>query len=177
MASLIIPMRKNLKYIYISHFHPDHHFGLKALCQAFPNAKVVGLARGPRPCRHVRRQGGYVVIRPFRGRRFAHDCHLWPIESNVRRRVKWRKDIARMMDFDPRIVIPGHCDEAKIKILEEAAEDGSRSYTDCVDWSVKYLETYDEVYDSAKNGKELVDMMFGPFLAVVGSKSIAPQMS
>ena len=27
-------------------------------------------------------------------------------------RVKWRKDIARMMDFDPRIVIPGHCDAA-----------------------------------------------------------------
>ena len=62
-----------------------------------------------------------------------HDCNLWPIESNVERRVTWRKDIARMLDFDPRIVVPGHHDAAKLQILEEVLEDESRSYTDCVD--------------------------------------------
>jgi hypothetical protein len=89
-----------------------------------------------------------------------HDCHLWPIESNVERRVKWRKDIAGMMDFDPRIVIPGHCDAAKIKILEEVQDDTSRTYTDCVDWSITYLNNYEEVYNTAKTGAQMVDMMF-----------------
>jgi glyoxylase-like metal-dependent hydrolase (beta-lactamase superfamily II) len=215
MASLIIPMRKNLKYIYVSHFHPDHHFGLKALHQAFPDAKIVGLAQEvhdivdtstdkvdlwsydrfgddvpsttiiptilPEPkleiegneiCFYDGYEGDSInnsivwvpSLKVICATDVAfHDCHLWPIESTVQRRVKWRKDIARMLDFDPRIVIPGHCDEAKIKILEEVAEDGSRSYTDCVDWSIKYLETYDEVYHSAKTGKELVDRMFGHY--------------
>ena len=89
-----------------------------------------------------------------------HDCHLWPIESNVERRVKWRKDIAGMMDLDPRIVIPGHCDAAKIQILEEVQEDTSRTYTDCVDWSIDYLNKYEEVYNTARTGAEMVDMMF-----------------
>jgi glyoxylase-like metal-dependent hydrolase (beta-lactamase superfamily II) len=215
MASLIIPMRKNLKYIYVSHFHPDHHFGLKALCQAFPDAKVVGLDQevhdivdtsvdkvdmwsydrfgddvppttiiptilrepkleieGNEICFYDGYEGDSInnsivwvpSLKVICATDVAfHDCHLWPIESNVERRVKWRKDIARMLEFDPRIVIPGHCDDAKIKILEEVAEDGSRSYTDCVDWSIKYLETYDEVYNTAKTGKELVDMMFGHY--------------
>jgi len=64
-----------------------------------------------------------------------------------------------MLEFDPRIVIPGHCDAAKIKILEEVMEDESRSYTDCVDWSINYLSYYDEVYDKAKTGGEMVELM------------------
>src|SRR5665647_504113 len=43
MVSEIIPLRKNLTHIYVSHFHPDHHFGLEVLHFAFPNAKIVGL--------------------------------------------------------------------------------------------------------------------------------------
>ena len=39
----IIPMRENLTHIYVSHFHPDHHFGLEVLKAAFPQAKIVGL--------------------------------------------------------------------------------------------------------------------------------------
>ena len=88
-----------------------------------------------------------------------HDCNLWPIESNVERRKTWRKDIARLMDFDPRIVVPGHHDSAKLQILEEVQEDESRTYTDCVEWSIKYLEVYDEVYAAAKTGAELVELM------------------
>jgi len=36
-------MRKNLTHIYVSHFHPDHHFGLGVLQHAFPRAKIVAL--------------------------------------------------------------------------------------------------------------------------------------
>jgi glyoxylase-like metal-dependent hydrolase (beta-lactamase superfamily II) len=43
MVARIIPMRKNLTHIYASHFHPDHHFGLGVLQQAFPRAKIVAL--------------------------------------------------------------------------------------------------------------------------------------
>jgi hypothetical protein len=88
-----------------------------------------------------------------------HDCNLWPIESNVARRVTWRKDIRRLMDFDPRIVIPGHHDDAKLKILEEVQEDTSRTYRDCVDWSVRYLDVYEDAYNNAKDGADLVERM------------------
>ena len=212
MASEIITMRKNLTHIYVSHFHPDHHFGLHALKYVFPNAKIVGLHQSVHDIVDTTtdkldmwsydRFGPddqpksvtvpFILEKPFvelEGEKIEfygdyegdsinnsiawvpslkvicatdvafHDCNLWPIESNVERRVKWRKDIARMLEFDPRIVIPGHCDADKIRILEEVMEDTSRSYTDCVDWSIKYLEYYDEVYDKAKTGKEMVDMM------------------
>jgi glyoxylase-like metal-dependent hydrolase (beta-lactamase superfamily II) len=43
MVAEIIPMRKNLTHIYVSHFHPDHHFGLGVLEYAFPQAKIVAL--------------------------------------------------------------------------------------------------------------------------------------
>src|SRR4030043_885004 len=43
MIAEIIPMRKNLTHIYISHFHPDHHFGLQVLKHAFPKARIVAL--------------------------------------------------------------------------------------------------------------------------------------
>ena len=211
MIADIITMRKNLTHIYVSHFHPDHHFGLKALHFAFPGAKIVGLPQSvhdivditndkldmwaidrfgddfpytttiPMIMREPRLElegeeicfyGGYegdsinnsIVWVPSLKLVCAtdvafHDCHLWPIESNVERRVQWRRDIARMMELDPRIVVPGHFDEAKGKILEEVMEDTSRTYTDCVDWSIKYLDVYDDVYHSAKTGKELVEMM------------------
>ncbi|MCL1897027.1 MAG: MBL fold metallo-hydrolase, partial [Clostridiales bacterium] len=212
MAGEIISMRKNLTHIYVSHFHPDHHFGLKALKYAFPNVKIVGLHQSVHDIVDVSNdkvdlwsidrfgpddipdstiiplilEKPYVELEGDRIEFYGeyegdsvnntiawspsmkvicatdvafHDCHLWPIESNVERRIKWRKDIARMLEFDPRIVIPGHCDEAKIGILEDVMEDTSKSYVDCVDWSIKYLEYYDEVYNAAKTGLEMVEMM------------------
>jgi len=212
MIAEIIPMRKKLTHIYVSHFHPDHHFGLKALRFAFPDAKIVGLPQTAHDIvditndkldmwaidrfgddfphttviplilkepqldlegEEIRFIGGYegdsinnsIVWVPSLRLVCAtdvafHDCHLWPIESNVERRAKWRKDIARMMELDPRIIVPGHCDAAKLDILSDAMGDESRTYTDCVEWSIKYLDYYDEVYHSAKTGKEMVEMMF-----------------
>jgi len=43
LAAGLLEMRKNITHIYISHFHPDHHFGLVVLQYAFPNAKIVAL--------------------------------------------------------------------------------------------------------------------------------------
>ena len=43
MAAEIILSRRNLTHIYVSHFHPDHHFGVEVLKAAFPQAKVVAL--------------------------------------------------------------------------------------------------------------------------------------
>jgi glyoxylase-like metal-dependent hydrolase (beta-lactamase superfamily II) len=209
----IVALRKNLTHIYVSHFHPDHHFGLKALKLAFPDAKIVALhqsvhdivdtANDKIDMWSATRFGvgelpgmtviPYILEQPYvelEGEKIEfygeyegdsinnsivwvpsmkvvcatdvafHDCHLWPNESDAARREIWRKDIARMMDFDPRIVIPGHHDAAKMEILEAAMEDTSITYTDCVDWSIKYLEYYDYVYDTAKTGAELVDLMF-----------------
>ena len=212
MAGEILRMRVNLTHIYVSHFHPDHHFGLQVLHHAFPEARIVALPLSvadivstssdkvdmwaidrfgpgeipkattiPEPLAEPRLElegeeivfsGGWegdsidnsVVWIPSLRTVLAsdvafHDCNLWPIESNVERRVRWRRDIARLRDFDPRIVVPGHHDAAKLQILAEVLEDESRTYVDCVEWSVKYLEVYEEVYESAKTGAELVEGM------------------
>ena len=211
MVAQMIPMRKNLTHIYVSHFHPDHHFGLGVLQSAFPQAKIVALPSVvkdvvftssdkvdmwaidrfgpdiptkttiPMPLHEPRLElegqellfsddwegdsiNNSVVWVPSIGVACAtdvafHDCNLWPIESNVERRVRWRSSISKLMDFGPRIVIPGHHDQAKLQILEEVQEDSSRTYTDCVDWSLRYLDVYDEVYSTATNGAELVEGM------------------
>ena len=212
MISEIIPMRKNLTHIYVSHFHPDHHFGLAGLKYAFPNAKIVALPSVvkdivftssdkvamwaidrfgpgdiprqttiPMPLSEPRLElegeeillsddwegdsiNNSVVWIPSIKVACAtdiafHDCHLWPIESNVARRIKWRDSISRLRDFGARIVIPGHCDEEKIRIMEEVQEDASRPYTDCIDWSLTYLDNYEYVYNNAKTGAELVEGM------------------
>jgi glyoxylase-like metal-dependent hydrolase (beta-lactamase superfamily II) len=39
----ILESKKTLTWVYITHFHPDHYFGLAAIKQAFPKAKLVAL--------------------------------------------------------------------------------------------------------------------------------------
>jgi len=213
MAAEIITMRVNLTHIYVSHFHPDHHFSLHALKFAFPKAKVVAISQsvhdivdsssdkvdmwsisrfGPgdvpsSTCiplileqpfvelegERIEFYGGYegdwsnnsVVWVPSLKIVCAtdiahHDCHLWPIESNEARRPLWRKAIASLLDFDPRIVIPGHHDNPQLEILKEVQDDPKRTYLDCVKWSIDYSEFYDEVYNTAKTGKEFVDRIY-----------------
>jgi len=43
LAAELILLGKNLTHIYISHFHPDHHFGTVVLQYAFPRARIVAL--------------------------------------------------------------------------------------------------------------------------------------
>jgi len=212
MVAEIIPMRRNLTHIYVSHFHPDHHFGLQVLKYAFPKARIVALPSVvkdiiatssdkielwaidrfgpddiprqttiPEPLDEPRMElegeeilvsdnwegdsvNNSVVwipsIRVVCATDVAfHDCHLWPIESNVARRVRWRASIAKLKEFGARIVIPGHCDEAKIHLMEEVQENKSLSYTECIDWSLQYLDNYEEVYNTARTGAEMVEAM------------------
>jgi glyoxylase-like metal-dependent hydrolase (beta-lactamase superfamily II) len=223
MVAEILLMRKSLTHIYVSHFHPDHYFGLGVLEYAFPKAKIVALPSVigdvvftyageadvwaiDRYISEVPREAGapMPVHEPFKtttpmpmseprleleGHEILvsddwegdsinnsvvwipsakvlcaidvafHGCNLWPIESNVERRVKWRHAISKLREFDARVVIPGHFDEAKLRILEEAQEDTSRSYTDCIDWSLDYSKYYEDVYSTAKNGADFVEKM------------------
>ena len=43
VAAAILESRKNLTTVYITHFHPDHYFGLSVLKEAFPQAKMTAL--------------------------------------------------------------------------------------------------------------------------------------
>jgi glyoxylase-like metal-dependent hydrolase (beta-lactamase superfamily II) len=43
LAAEILESKKNLTFIYVTHPHPDHLFGLAVLHQAFPAAKIVAL--------------------------------------------------------------------------------------------------------------------------------------
>jgi glyoxylase-like metal-dependent hydrolase (beta-lactamase superfamily II) len=211
MIAEIIPMRKNLTHIYVSHFHPDHHFGLLVLQHAFPHARIVALPSVvkdivftssdkvdmwaidrfgpdiplkttiPMPLSEPRLilEGEEIIVSDdWEGDSLNnsavwipsikvvcatdiafHDCHLWPIESTVARRVKWRASINKLREFDARIVIPGHCDDEKIQIMEEVQTNGVRTYTDCIEWSLQYLDRYEEVYNTAKTGLEMVEAM------------------
>ncbi len=43
LIAMILESKKNLTAVYITHLHPDHYFGLAAIQQAFPKAKLVAL--------------------------------------------------------------------------------------------------------------------------------------
>lgn len=41
LVGAVLESKKNLTTVYITHFHPDHYFGLVVIKQAFPGAKLV----------------------------------------------------------------------------------------------------------------------------------------
>src|SRR4051812_17339595 len=43
LAAQLLESKKNLTTVYITHYHPDHYFGLQVIKQAFPKAKLVAL--------------------------------------------------------------------------------------------------------------------------------------
>ena len=43
VAAEILETGKHLKYIYVTHAHPDHYFGMGPITEAFPEAKVIAL--------------------------------------------------------------------------------------------------------------------------------------
>lgn len=45
LVAQLLESKKNLTTIYITHFHPDHYFGLGVVKQAFPKAKIVTTAQ------------------------------------------------------------------------------------------------------------------------------------
>jgi glyoxylase-like metal-dependent hydrolase (beta-lactamase superfamily II) len=44
VVAAILDSKKTLTHVFITHGHPDHHFGLSVLKAAFPNAKLVALS-------------------------------------------------------------------------------------------------------------------------------------
>ncbi|NLO27782.1 MAG: MBL fold metallo-hydrolase [Actinobacteria bacterium] len=43
LTAELLLIGKNLTHVYVSHFHPDHHFGSGVIQYAFPRARVVAL--------------------------------------------------------------------------------------------------------------------------------------
>jgi glyoxylase-like metal-dependent hydrolase (beta-lactamase superfamily II) len=43
LVAMILESKKHLTTVYVTHFHPDHYFGLAVIQQAFPRAKLVAL--------------------------------------------------------------------------------------------------------------------------------------
>jgi glyoxylase-like metal-dependent hydrolase (beta-lactamase superfamily II) len=43
LIAMILDSKKHLTTVYITHYHPDHYFGLAAIKQAFPKARLVAL--------------------------------------------------------------------------------------------------------------------------------------
>lgn len=197
MAAELLLMGKNLTHIYVSHFHPDHHFGVGVLQHAFPQARVVALPSVvkdivftsndkmdlwggpfgknipdkvvfPMPLPDARLEiedhelefsddwdgdsaNNSVVWVPSLRLACATDvafqeCHLWTSESDPARRHKWRVSLNKLREFDPRVVVPGHCSAEKLHLED----------TSCIDFSLTYLDTYEEVLARAKTGEELV---------------------
>jgi len=44
LVAQLLESKKNLTTIYVTHYHPDHYFGLAVIKQAFPKAKLVTTA-------------------------------------------------------------------------------------------------------------------------------------
>ena len=43
LVAMILESKKTLTTVYVTHFHPDHYFGLAVIQQAFPKARLVAL--------------------------------------------------------------------------------------------------------------------------------------
>jgi glyoxylase-like metal-dependent hydrolase (beta-lactamase superfamily II) len=200
LAAELIEMGKRLTHIYVSHFHPDHHFGCGVLKGAFPRARVVALPSVvedivfttndkvemwgdffgpnepetvlfPMPLAEPRLEveghtlefsdgwegdsaNNSVVWVPSLNLACAtdvayYDCHIWMTESDAARRQKWRASIRRLRDFGADVIIPGHLSAARLADRDTA----------CVDWSLRYLDTYEEVLAGAKTGLDLWEGM------------------
>lgn len=200
MAAELLRMGRNLTHIYVSHFHPDHHFGLAVLQHAFPNARIVALPSVvkdivftstdktelwdgpfgmdvpskvvfPLPLAEPRLEvegrellfsddwegdsaNNSVVWVPSMGVACATDVafldvHLWMVESDAARRVKWRESIKKLGDFGARVVVPGHVSDAK-QHLEG---------TSCIDFSLTYMDRYEDELAKATSGKGLWEAM------------------
>jgi glyoxylase-like metal-dependent hydrolase (beta-lactamase superfamily II) len=221
MAAEIILTRKNLTHIYVSHFHPDHHFGLSVLQHAFPGAKIVALPSVvrdlvftssdkldtwsidrfgpdtpitttiPIPLAEPRLEleGVEVLLSDgWEGDSVNNsvawvpsmkvlcatdvafdDWHVWFIESDVKRRAKWRGALDRLKEFDARVVIPGHGSDKTMDILRRVSEDASLDYTSCIDWTREYVDFYEGVYETAASGVELAARIRERYPEVTGN--------
>ena len=200
LAAGLLESDKDLTHIYISHFHPDHHFGTGVIRRAFPDAKVVALPSVvrdivfttddkihlwseefgrntptevvfpmPLPSGHLEVEGHIIEFSddwdgdcanntmiwvPSLGVACGtdvvyNDAHAWTAESDAARRKKWRASLNKLKAMNPRVVIPGHCSPEKLHTADASG----------IDFTLQYLDIYEEVLAQAKTGDELVEGM------------------
>lgn len=198
LAAELLLAGKNLTHVYISHFHPDHHFGVGVLQQAFPQVKVVALPSVvkdiifttdekvhlwgevfgnnvpdtvvfPMPLASGRLQveghdiefsdgwdgdsaNNTMIWVPSLGVACGtdivyRDAHVWTAESDAARRQKWRASLRKLQSMDPEVVIPGHCSPETLHLRD----------TSGIDFTLHYLDVYEEVLAGARTGDELVE--------------------
>jgi glyoxylase-like metal-dependent hydrolase (beta-lactamase superfamily II) len=200
LVAELIEMGKNLTHVYVSHFHPDHLFGLGVIKAAFPRVHAVALpsvvkdivftttdkvdmwgdffgknepesVTFPMPLAEPSLEleghvfeisddwegdsaNNSVVWVPSLNVACAtdvayFDCHIWMIESDAARRQRWRASINKLREFDAEVVVPGHVSPEKLALRDSS----------CIDWSLRYLDVYEEVLAQAKTGAELWEGM------------------
>jgi len=88
-----------------------------------------------------------------------HDCHLWPIESNVARRVKCGHQLRRSESLARALLSPATATMKKYGSWKKSRPMVRDPTTECIDWSLRYLDDYEEVFNTAKTGAEMVSAM------------------
>jgi glyoxylase-like metal-dependent hydrolase (beta-lactamase superfamily II) len=78
-----------------------------------------------------------------------YEAFPWTIESDVNRRQAWRADLKKLRAMKPRIVIPGHT------TIDRFTAEG----TSAIDWTVAYLDDFDDALAKATTGDQLVEDM------------------
>lgn len=77
----------------------------------------------------------------------VYNVIAFTIESDVERRQLWKADLEKLRRMEPRIVIPGHA----------TCDNFSTDPTDTIDFTLNYLNDFDEILATAKTGDELVE--------------------
>lgn len=76
-----------------------------------------------------------------------YQAFIWTAESDVERRKLWKADLEKLRKMEPAIVIPGHVPYDKF----------STDPTATIDFTLDYLNDFDEILATAKTGDELVE--------------------
>jgi glyoxylase-like metal-dependent hydrolase (beta-lactamase superfamily II) len=76
----------------------------------------------------------------------VYKVFAWTIESDVERRKLWKADLKRLRKMEPAIVIPGHA------LRDTFTSDPTAT----IDYTLDYLNDFDEILAGVKTGDELV---------------------
>ncbi|WP_417324808.1 MBL fold metallo-hydrolase [Halarcobacter sp.] len=84
----------------------------------------------------------------FGGINITDKEHLWMADTSTKKeRKEWLKVLKDMKKLEIKTVIPAH------------SKEGSKNDISAIEFSIKYLETYEKAVLKAKNSKELISIM------------------
>lgn len=78
-----------------------------------------------------------------------YEAHVWTAETDVEQRKVWKTNLEKLRMMDPEIVIPGHVP------FDEFSTDPNS----LIDFTLQYLNDFDDTLAKAKTGDELVERM------------------